>query len=39
MLPKIDFKVREGDIGEDGGCTFDKGSWMNLIGDTTDLIA
>ena len=33
MLPKIDFKVREGDIGEDGGCTFDKGSWITK---TTD---
>ena len=21
MLPKIEFKIREGDIGEDGGCT------------------
>ena len=27
MLPKVKFKVREGDIGEDGGCTFSNGSW------------
>ena len=27
MLPKVNFRVREGDIDEDGGCTFDNGSW------------
>ena len=33
MLPKIEFKVRQGDIAEDGGCTFDNGSWITK---TTD---
>ena len=33
MLPKIEFKIREGDIGEDGGCTFDNGKWVTK---TTD---
>ena len=33
MLPKIEFKVREGDIDEEGGCTFDNGKWTTK---TTD---
>ena len=33
MLPKIEFKIREGDIGEDGGCTFTNGKWVTK---TTD---
>ena len=33
MLPKIEFKVREGDIDEAGGCTFDNGEWTTK---TTD---
>ena len=33
MLPKIEFKIREGDIGEDGGCTFENGKWVTK---TTD---
>ena len=33
MLPKVNFKVREGDIDEAGGCTFDNGKWTTK---TTD---
>ena len=33
MLPKVNFKVREGDIDEAGGCTFDNGKWVTK---TTD---
>lgn len=32
-LPKVTFKIREGDIGEDGGCTFEGGRWIEK---TTD---
>ena len=32
-LPKVTFKIREGDIGEDGGCTFEGGHWIEK---TTD---
>ena len=27
-LPKVMFKIREGDITEDGGCSFEEGSWV-----------
>ena len=27
-LPKVIFKIREGDITEDGGCSFEEGSWV-----------
>ena len=33
ILPKVTFKVREGDIDEAGGCTFDNGKWTTK---TTD---
>ena len=33
ILPKVTFKIREGDIGEDGGCTFSEGQWIEK---TTD---
>ena len=33
ILPKVTFKIREGDIGEDGGCTFSEGKWVEK---TTD---
>ena len=33
ILPKVNFKVREGDIDEAGGCTFDNGKWTTK---TTD---
>ena len=33
VLPKVTFKIREGDIGEDGGCTFSEGKWVEK---TTD---
>ena len=33
ILPKVTFKIREGDIAEDGGCTFSEGKWIEK---TTD---
>ena len=33
VLPKVTFKIREGDIGEDGGCSFEGGRWIEK---TTD---
>jgi len=27
-LPSVTFKIREGDIAEDGGCTFEEGRWV-----------
>ena len=27
-LPNVTFKIREGDIAEDGGCTFEEGKWI-----------
>jgi|SRR5210317_723342 peroxiredoxin len=34
-LPEVTFKIREGDIAEDGGCTFNEGKWIEK---TTDEI-
>ncbi len=28
-IPKVIFKIRKGDITEDGGCSFEEGSWVN----------
>ena len=27
-LPEVTFKIREGDLAEDGGCTFEEGKWI-----------
>jgi peroxiredoxin len=34
-LPEVTFKIREGDIAEDGGCTFEEGKWVDKT--TNDL--
>jgi len=28
-IPKVIFKIRKGDITEDGGCSFEEGSWVD----------
>ena len=32
-IPKVTFKVREGDLSEDGGCNFDEGCWTEKTSD------
>ena len=34
-LPKVTFKIREGDLVEEGGCSFEEGKWTQK---TTDEI-
>jgi len=32
-IPKVTFKIREGDLSEDGGCNFDEGCWKEKTSD------
>ena len=32
-IPKVTFKIREGDLSEDGGCNFDEGCWTEKTSD------
>ena len=32
-IPKVNFKIREGDLSEDGGCNFDEGCWTEKTSD------
>ena len=32
-IPNVTFKIREGDLSEDGGCNFDEGCWTEKTSD------